>query len=58
MFFSRKHKKGETLEQFYSVLKELVENCDFKNREEVIIRDIFIINKLDNDIQRKFSETQ
>ena len=53
VFFSRKQKKGETVEQFYSILKELVENCDFENREEVIIRDIFITNKLDDDIQRK-----
>ena len=32
-------------------MKELVENCDFENREEVIIRDIFITNILDDDIQ-------
>ena len=50
VFFSRKQKKGETLEQFYKILKELAENCDFGNRVEVIIRDIFIRNMLDNDI--------
>ena len=53
VFFSRKQKKGETVEQFYSILKELSENCDFENREEAIIRDIFITNMLDNDIQRE-----
>ena len=53
VFFSRKQKKGETLDQFYSILKELAENCDFENREEVIIRDIFITNMLDDDIQRE-----
>ena len=53
VFFSRKQKKGETVEQFYSILKELAENCDFENREEVIIRDIFITNMLDDDIQRE-----
>ena len=52
MFCSRKQKKGETVEQFYSILKELAENCDFENREEAIIRDIFITNMLDDDIQR------
>ena len=52
VFFSRKQKKGETVEQFYSILKELAENCDFENREEVIITDIFITNMLDDDIQR------
>ena len=53
MFFSRAEKKGETVEQFYCILKELAENCDFENREEVIIRDIFITNMLDDDIQRE-----
>ena len=53
VFFSRKQKNGETVEQFYSILKKLAENCDFENRKEVIIRDIFITNLLDDDIQRK-----
>ena len=53
VFFSRKQKKGETVEQFYSILKELVENCDLEIREEVIIRDIFITNMLDDGIQRE-----
>ena len=53
VFFSRKQKKGETVEQFYSILKKLAENCDFENREEVIIRDIFITKMLDDDIQRE-----
>ena len=44
--------EGEIVEQFYSILKELAENCDFENREEAIIRDIFITNMLDDDIQR------
>ena len=34
-------------------MKELAENCNFKNCEEVIIRDIFITNMLDDDIQRE-----
>ena len=53
VFFSRKQKKGETVEQFYSILKELAKNCNFENREEAIIRDIFITNMLDGDIQRE-----
>ena len=53
VFFSGKQKKGETAEQFYSILKELAENCDFENRGEVIIRDIFITIMLDDDIQRE-----
>ena len=53
VLFSREQKKGETVEQFYSILKQLAENCDFENLEEVIIRDIFITNMLDDDIQRE-----
>ena len=53
VFFSRKQKKGETVEQFYSISKELGENCDFEYREEAIIRDIFITKILDDDIQRE-----
>ena len=53
VFFWRKQKKGETVEQCYRILKELAENCDFESREEVIIRDIFITNMLDDEIQRE-----
>ena len=47
------HESRKRGKQFYSILKELAENCDFENREEVIIRDIFITNMLDDDIQRE-----
>ena len=53
VFFSRKQNKGETVEHLYSIIKELAENCDFESPEEVIIRDIFITNILDDDIQRE-----
>ena len=53
VFFSRKQKTFETVEQFYRILKKLVEKYDFENREEVIIGDIFITNMLDEDIQRE-----
>ena len=53
VFFLRKQKKDVTVEQFQNVLKELAENCDFKNCEELIIRYIFITNMLDDDIQRE-----
>ena len=53
VFFSWKQKKSETVEQCYSILKELAENCDVENREEVIIRDIFFTNMLDDDVQRE-----
>ena len=51
--FSRKQKKDETIEQFYSILKELAENSDCEDRVEMIIRDIFITNMLDDEIQRE-----
>ena len=50
---SFRENKRRRVEQFYSVLKELAENCDFENRDEVITRDIFITNMLDDDIQRE-----
>ena len=53
IFFSWKQKKGETVEQFYSFLKEIAENCGFENLEEVIIRVSFITNMLEDDIQRE-----
>ena len=53
VFFSRKQKKCETLEQCYSILKDSAQNWVFENCDEVIIRDIFIINILDDDIQRE-----
>ena len=52
-FLLKTQKKGKSVEQFYSTLKVLSERCDFLNREEDIIRDIFITNMLDDDIQRE-----
>ena len=51
--FSGEQKKDETVEQFYSDFKEFAEDSDFENREEAIIKDIFITNMLDDDIQRE-----
>ena len=53
VLFSRKQQKGEKVEQWDSILKELAENCDFENREEVIIRDVFITKMFDDDIMRE-----
>ena len=33
LFFLRKQQKGENVERFYSILKELAQNCDFESRE-------------------------
>ena len=57
MFSSqKKQQKGETVEQFYSTLKQLKQlanNFKFENREEAINRDIFITNILNDDIQHE-----
>ena len=48
-----KQLRGETVEQFYGKLKELAENCDFENKEETLIRDVFITNLIDPEIQKE-----
>ena len=43
--------KGEPVEKFYGCLRELSLNCDLGSREESIIRDVFIANMQDGEIQ-------
>ena len=43
----------ETLEYFYGKLNELAENCDFENKEETLIRDVFITSLIDPEIQKE-----
>ena len=45
--------KGEPVEKFYGCLRELSLNCDLGSREESIIRDVFIANMQDGEIQRE-----
>ena len=45
--------KGEPVEKFYVCLRELSLNCDLGSHEELIIRDVFIANKQDGEIQRE-----
>ena len=52
-FLSRKQMKGEPVEKFYGCLRELSLNCDLGSREESIIRDVFIANMQDGEIQRE-----
>ena len=51
--FITKQLRGETSEQFYGKLKELAENCDFENKEETLIRVVFITNLLVSEIQKE-----
>ena len=42
------------MENNFTAFTEFAKNCDFENREEAIIREIFITNMLDDDIQQDF----
>ena len=53
VFLITKQLRGETVERFYGKLKELAENCDFENKEETLIRDVFITNLIDPEIQKE-----
>ena len=50
-FLTTKQLWGE-FDHFYGELKELAENCDFENKEETLIRDLFITNLIDYEIQK------
>ena len=54
VFLITKQLRGETVEHFYGKLKELAENCDFENKEENLIRAVFITNLIDPEIQKDF----
>ena len=50
---NRKQRDRESLEQFWGALAEMVKKCDITAGEEEWIRDIFIHNMKNYDIQRK-----
>ena len=53
VFLITKQLWGETVENFYGKLKELAENCDFENKEETLIRYVFITNLIDPENQKE-----
>ena len=53
VFLITKQLRGETVEHFYGKPKELTENCDFENKEETLIRDVFITNLIDPEIHKQ-----
>ena len=53
VFLIKKQLRGETVEHFYGKLKELAQNCDFENKEETLIRDVFFTNLIDHEIQKE-----
>ena len=58
VFLITKQLRGETVIHFYGKLKELAENCDFENKEETLIRDVFIANSTDPGVQKNLSNRQ
>ena len=50
LFLTRKQQKEEPIE---SHLKELSENCDLGEKGDTIIRDVFIANMQNEDIQKE-----
>ena len=45
--------KGKSIEHFYGNLKELSEMCKFGNQENSLIRDFFIANMQDLEIEKE-----
>ena len=55
VFLITKQFRGEIVEKFYGKLKKnIAEKFDFVNQEETPIRDVFITNLIDSEIQKKF----
>ena len=53
LFLTRKQQKGEPTEKFYGHLKEFSENYDLGEKGDTIIRDVFIANMQNEDIQKE-----
>ena len=53
VFLITKQLRDETSEHFYGKLKEISEICDFEKKEETLIRDVFIPNLFDPEIQKE-----
>ena len=52
-FLTRKQLKGDPVEKFYGCLRELSMNCDLGSHKLSIIREVFIANMPDGEIQRE-----
>ncbi len=51
---SRRQRDDETLEQFYAVLTGLAAKCQLAHLEEELVRDVFIANMREPELQRRF----
>ena len=52
-FLSRKQKENETLRQFWNELNGLAAKCNFGNITESLVKDVFIVNMNNKDVQQK-----
>ena len=52
-FLSRKQKENETLRQFWNYLNGLAAKCNFGNITESLVKDVFIVNLNNKDVQQK-----
>ena len=48
-----KRLQGETVQHFYGKLKELAKKCDLDNKEVILIRNVYITNLIDPEIQKE-----
>ena len=52
VFMITKQLCGKTVKHFNGNLKESAESCDFENKEENLIQDVFITYLIDPEIQK------
>lgn len=55
-FHKRNQVEGESFDLFYTEIRKLVKNCNFKEQEERMIRDRIVLGVQDQKLQRKFLE--
>ena len=53
MLLTTKQSKKESIEHFFGKLRDLSENCELGIEEDTLIRDLFIANMTDPEIQRE-----
>ncbi len=54
LFNSRRQGPNESMQDYYAALTELANRCDFGSATQTHIRDIFVTNIRDNELQRQF----
>ena len=53
VLLTTKQTRGESIEHLFGKLNELSENCELGSQEDALIRNLFIANLLDPEIQRE-----